>query len=66
MMEELKAQKEALEKKLNRLEDTHVKKFSSYISTETAYRDSAKHIREVYKELSKVCDELGTPIPVRL
>jgi len=63
---DLKEQRDKLEKKLSRLEDSHEKKFSAYIPSETEYRDSSQHIRDVYKQLFQVCDELGTPIPVRL
>ena len=64
-METLLEKKDRLEKKLKHLEAWHNKQFSQYISNESSYQESARQIRELYTELSKVCDELNDPIPVR-
>ena len=60
----LQAKREELEKKLNRMEEVHSKKFLLIVS-EDAYRSSCMQIYEVYKELFNICLELGDPIPVR-
>lgn len=62
---ELESKREALEKQLHRMEDIHSKKFITTIS-ESAYRDSAKAIHDVYKQLFDVSMELGKPIPTRI
>mgnify|MGYP006928206603 FL=1 len=59
---ELQKKREDLEKKLDRLEDTHSGK--SWVS-ESSYRDSRKAIHDVYLQLFEVAEELGDPIPVR-
>ncbi len=64
-METLLQKKDRLEKKLNRLEERHIKQFSQHISKESDYQESARQMRELYTELSLVCDELDDPIPVR-
>lgn len=64
-METLLETRERLEKKLKHLEAWHNKQFSQYISKESDYRESARHIRELYIELAKVCDELDDPLHVR-
>jgi len=64
-METLLEKKERLEKKLKHLEAWHNKQFSQYISNESDYQESARQMRELYTELSKVCDEVDDPIPVR-
>jgi len=61
---ELESKREALEKQLQRMEDAHSKKFTHIVS-ENAYRDSAKAILDVYKQLFEISMELGKPIPVR-
>tara|TARA_R100000458_G_C8252913_1_gene229498 strand:- start:631 stop:819 length:189 start_codon:yes stop_codon:yes gene_type:complete len=60
-MKDLEKLKEDLEKKLERKEKAHYGKFWH---KEGAYQDSVKEIRDVYDELSKVCEKLGDPIPV--
>ena len=64
-METFLQKKDHLEKKLKHLEAGHHKQFSQYISKESDYQESARKIREVYAQLSQVCDELNDPIPVR-
>ena len=64
-METLLQKRTALEKNLKRLEEWHIKQFSQYISNESSYQESARQIRELYTELSQVCDELNDPNPVR-
>ena len=63
--QQLKEKREDLEKQLSRLESAHTQRFHAHIASESAYRDSAKAILTVYKELCVVCEELGDPIPVR-
>ena len=65
-METLLEKKEHLEQKLKHLEAWHNKQFSQYISNESDYQESARQLREVYTQLSKVSDELNDPIPVRI
>jgi hypothetical protein len=60
----LESKREELEKQLQRMEDAHSKKFA-HIASESAYRDSAKAIYAVYKQLFDISMELGKPIPVR-
>tara|TARA_R110002020_G_scaffold11809_1_gene43937 strand:+ start:956 stop:1138 length:183 start_codon:yes stop_codon:yes gene_type:complete len=58
----LAEKRKELETKFKRMEESHYKK--THISSEGAYRDSAKDLREVYEELSKVAEELGDPVPL--
>ena len=51
-----------LESKLARKEKAHYSK--THWGSESAYRDSAQEIRNVYEELFVVAQELGDPIPV--
>ena len=62
--QELETKRKELENRLKRMEETHSKKFA-HIHSESAYRDSAKEINAVYRQLADVCDKLGDPIPVR-
>jgi len=64
MKKELELKREALEKQLKRMEDAHAKKFVHIVS-ESAYRDSAKAIDNVYNQLFDISMELGKPIPIR-
>jgi hypothetical protein len=63
--QELETKKTELEKRLKMKEDTHAKKFGSTVN-ESAYQDSCAEIRNIYKELSDICDQLGEFIPVRM
>jgi len=63
-MKTLQEQREELEKRLKRLEDTHAKK--GYWANESSYQASCKTIAEVYRQLFEVAQELGDPVPVRL
>tara|TARA_Y100001951_G_C11158649_1_gene193480 strand:- start:455 stop:652 length:198 start_codon:yes stop_codon:yes gene_type:complete len=65
-MKDLQEKREELQKKLDRMEAAHVKRFNQLISSEGAYRDSCKVNHLIYLELFKVCEELGDPIPVRI
>ena len=62
--EKLESKREVLEQQLKRMEDAHAKKFVHIVS-ESAYRDSAKAINNVYNQLFDVSMELGKPIPIR-
>lgn len=62
-MKTLQEQREELENRLKRLEDTHAKK--GLWTNESTYQASCKTIAEVYKELSEVAQELGDSVPVR-
>ena len=64
-MKDLQDQRKTLQSSLRRMEDSHNQQFSQYISKESDYQESARKIREVYAQLSQVCDELNDPIPVR-
>tara|TARA_R100001086_G_scaffold244368_1_gene174099 strand:- start:535 stop:732 length:198 start_codon:yes stop_codon:yes gene_type:complete len=65
-MKELQEKREELEKKYARMFDAHCTKYNKYIAKEDEYRESARKIRAVYKELFDVALELGDPIPVWL
>ena len=62
--EQLKQKRATLEASLERKEDAHANRFASG-SNESAYQDSCNERDTIYKELAKVCEELGDPIPVR-
>ena len=64
MKQELESKREDLEKRLERMEEAHAKKFV-HIASESAYRDSAKAIDTVYNQLFDISMELGKPIPIR-
>lgn len=64
-MKELKNKREQLQNKLMSMEDIHCRKYSQAVVTESAYRDSARAINEVYKELFDICLKLKDPIPKR-
>jgi len=61
-MEDLQKKREELKNLLKRKEDAHYKK--PYWHSESAYRDSVKEFRNIYKELFRVSLEIGDPIPV--
>ena len=63
--QELETKKTELEKRLQMKEDIHAKKFSGTVN-ESAYQDSCAEIRNIYKELETVCEQLGIFIPVRI
>tara|TARA_R110002012_G_scaffold97339_1_gene233988 strand:- start:2088 stop:2291 length:204 start_codon:yes stop_codon:yes gene_type:complete len=62
LKEDLLKKREELENKYTRLRDAHGKK--THVTSEGAYRDTVKELREVYQELFEVAQELGDPIPV--
>ena len=58
----LTEKRDDLEKKLKRKEATHYAK--PYWHNEGSYQDSVKEIKDIYEELFKVSEKLGSPIPV--
>lgn len=62
--EELKKEKDRLEKKLAMMQNTHAKQFAGHVN-EGAYEESCQQIRNVYQQLECICNTLGNPIPVR-
>ena len=64
MKQELQQLREELEAKLSRREDAHSKRFNGTVN-ESAYQDSCKELKDIYMELADVCDQLGSPIPIR-
>jgi hypothetical protein len=62
----MKNKKEELEKQFKRKFDAHCTKYNKYIAKEEEYRESARQLRLLYKELFDVALELGDPVPVWL
>tara|TARA_R110000824_G_scaffold120991_1_gene276799 strand:- start:1186 stop:1377 length:192 start_codon:yes stop_codon:yes gene_type:complete len=60
-MQDLQKKRDELQKKYDRMLETHAKKV--HISNEGAYQDSANALKAVYEELFQVALELGDPVP---
>jgi RNA polymerase-binding transcription factor DksA len=64
-METLQQKREQLEKQLKTKEASHAQRFGQGSLSESAYQDSCREIKDIYEELSVVCEELGDPIPIK-
>ena len=64
-METLQQKREQLEKQLKGKEVAHAQKFGQGSLNESAYQDSCREIKDIYEELSVVCEKLGDPIPLK-
>lgn len=65
-MENLQEQRKVLEQKFSRKQEALCKRYSSSNVNESAYHVSCEELKEVYKELESVVDQLGEHIPVQL
>ena len=63
-MKDLETQRQELEKKYQRMFESHTAKYGKHIASEGEYRDSAQMGKDVYAELCEVSEKLGSPIPV--
>ena len=61
----LQEKREQLEKQLKTKEEAHAKRFGQGSLSESAYQDSCREMKDIYEELSVVCEELGDPLPLR-
>jgi len=62
-MKDLETKRQELQKKYDRMFAAHTIKYNKHIANEGDYRDSAKKIKDLYKELYAVALELGDPLP---
>lgn len=62
----LEEKRNELEKQFKRMFAAHCTKYNKYIAKEDEYRQSARQLRVLYKELFDVALELGDPVPVWL
>ena len=62
----LEEKRSELEKQFKRKFAAHCTKYNKHIAKEDEYRQSARQLRELYKELFDVALELGDPVPVWL
>ena len=60
-MKELKEKRDQLQKKYERMMDTHTKK--AHISNEGAHMDSANALKAIYNEIYELSLEIGDPVP---
>jgi len=61
-MEDLKKKRDELQKKYERMMDTHTKK--AHISNEGAHMDSANALKAIYNEIYELSLEIGDPVPM--
>jgi RNA polymerase-binding transcription factor DksA len=64
-MKDLQKKREQLEKQLATKEASHAQKFGQGSLNESSYQDSCREMKDIYEELSVVCEELGDPIPLK-
>jgi hypothetical protein len=64
-METLQEKKVQLEKQLKAKESAHAQKFGQGSLNESSYQDSCREMKDIYEELSVVCEKLGDPIPLK-
>jgi RNA polymerase-binding transcription factor DksA len=64
-MKTLQQKREQLENQLKTKEASHAQRFGQGSLNESAYQDSCREIKDIYEELSVVCEELGDPIPLK-
>ena len=61
-MEDLKKKRDELQKKYERMMDTHTKK--AHIANEGAHMDSANALKAIYNEIYELSLEIGDPVPM--